>query len=212
MPAPVLSKEALALRIAAAWEEYQRNHVPDNTRRQEFTGAPPVKEMTARSHEMIPELVAKPDRLADEMLLASDEDLVPLRRTYKKTIDLMRGRNRYFAKYTKMATIQPAGNAKLTSTTSQDAIDSRPSCLRSEGGNGTGPDTNRAIGSVSVFVRGDVSIYDFRRTKAKRPWPATGFSPPLGAPRRWRTGAFPLGAPHSSLAHRCLIVPARSWV
>ena len=59
----------------------------------------------------------------------------------------MRGRNRYFKKYTKMVTIQPAGNAKLTSTTSQDAIDSRPSCLRSEGGNGTGPDTNRAIDS-----------------------------------------------------------------
>jgi hypothetical protein len=81
------------------------------------------------------------------MLLASDADLVPLRHGYKKTIDLMRGRSRYFKKYTKMVTIQPAGNAKLTSTTSQDAIDSRPSCLRSEGGDGTGPDTNRAIGS-----------------------------------------------------------------
>jgi hypothetical protein len=57
----------------------------------------------------------------------------------------MQGRNRYFANYTKVVDIQPAMIAELTSnTTSQDAIDSRLSCLRSEGGNGTGSDTNRA--------------------------------------------------------------------
>jgi hypothetical protein len=52
----------------------------------------------------------------------------------------------YFAKYTKVVDIEPAaGKAKPTSnTTSQAAIDSRPSCLRSEGGNGTGSGTNRA--------------------------------------------------------------------
>jgi hypothetical protein len=70
---------ALALRVAAAWEEYQRKHVPDNTQRQEFTAPPPVKEGTARSHEMMPKLVTELDRLAEEMLLASDEDvLVPV--------------------------------------------------------------------------------------------------------------------------------------
>ena len=148
MPAPVLSIEQLAFRRAAAWSEYTRDHVPGITRRQVFTGGDMgVKEETVRSHEMMPKLVTKLDRLAKEMLLASDADLVPLRHDYKKAIDLMKGRNRYFKKYTKMVTIQSAGNAKLTSTTSPDAIDSRPSCLRSEGGNGTGPDTNRAIDS-----------------------------------------------------------------
>jgi hypothetical protein len=43
-----------------------------------FTGGDMgVKEETARSHEMMPKLVAKLDRLAKEMLLASDADLVP---------------------------------------------------------------------------------------------------------------------------------------
>jgi hypothetical protein len=67
--------------------------VPDNTQRQEFIGLHPVKEETARSHEMMPKLVTKLDRLAKEMLLASDADLVPLRgaHAYKKTSDLMRG-------------------------------------------------------------------------------------------------------------------------
>ena len=145
MPAPVLSIEQLAFRRAAAWSEYTRDHVPDNKRRQEFTGGCVVKDETVRSHEMMPKLVAKLDRLAENMRLASDDDRVLLRTSFKTTTDLMRGRNRYFANYTKMVTIQPAGKAKLTSnTTSQDAIGSRLSCLRSEGGNGTGPDTNRA--------------------------------------------------------------------
>jgi hypothetical protein len=101
MPAIVLSMGDLALRIAAAWEaEYKREHVPDNTQRQEFIGGcHGVKDETPRSHEMMPKLVTKLDRLAKEMLLASDADLVPLRHDYKETSDCMKGRNRYFKKY-----------------------------------------------------------------------------------------------------------------
>jgi hypothetical protein len=69
-----------------------------------------------------------------------------LRSTLKRAIDLMKRRNCYFAKYTKMVNIEPAaGKAKpISNTISQDAIDSRFSRLWSEGGNGTGSNTCRA--------------------------------------------------------------------
>jgi hypothetical protein len=64
MPAPVLSMGDLALRRAAAWGEYQRDHVPGITRRQVFTGGDVgVTDHTARLHEMMPKLVAKLDML-----------------------------------------------------------------------------------------------------------------------------------------------------
>jgi hypothetical protein len=123
-PAHVLSMNELAVRRAAAWWEYQRDHVPGITRRQVFTGGDMgvKEEQTARSHA-----------LTENMRLANDDMARDqIRSGVKKFVNCMRGRNRYFAKYTKMVTIQPAGNEKLTSTTSNDAIDSRPSCLRSE--------------------------------------------------------------------------------
>jgi hypothetical protein len=67
---------------------------------------------------MMLKLVTKLDKLAKEVLLASDDIACEeIRSGFKKAIDLMKGRSRYFKKYTKMVTIQPAGNAKLTSTT-----------------------------------------------------------------------------------------------
>jgi hypothetical protein len=139
MPAHVLlSVDELAVRRATVWLEYQSDHVPCNTQCQVFTpGDADVKDQTARSHVMVLKLVTKPDRLAKEMLLASDDMArEEIRSEYKNGTGCMKGRSRYFAKYTTMVTIQPAGTAKLTSTTSNDAIDSRPRCTRSACGNG----------------------------------------------------------------------------
>ena len=87
----MLTMDELAVRRAAAWLEYQRDHVPCSTQRQVFTGGANVTDQMARSHEMMPKLVTELDRLAKEMFQASDADLVSLRHGYKKAIDLMKG-------------------------------------------------------------------------------------------------------------------------
>ena len=112
MKAHVLTTDELAVRRAAAWLEYQRDHVPCSTRRQMFTGGANVTDQMARSHEMMRKLVPKLDILAKDILLASDDTArEEIRSKYKKAVYWMLGRNRYFKGYTKMATLQPAGNA-----------------------------------------------------------------------------------------------------
>jgi hypothetical protein len=56
MPAHLLSNEALALRQGVTWNEYQRDHVPGNKRRQVFTGGDKVTDQTASSHEAVVKL------------------------------------------------------------------------------------------------------------------------------------------------------------
>ena len=122
MVAHVLTMDELAVRRAAAWLEYQRDHVPCSTRRQMFTGGANVTDQMARSHEMMRKLVHKLDILAKDIPLASDDTArEEIRSGFKKAIDLMKGRDRYFKRYTKMATLQPAGNA------TDSPLSSRPS-------------------------------------------------------------------------------------
>jgi hypothetical protein len=112
-----------------------------------FTGAGKCTDQTESSHVTISKLVDTAFETWSNMRHEDDEqERVHLRSTLKRTIDLMKRRNCYFAKYTKVVDIEPAaGKAKLTSnTTTQDAIDSRFSRLRSEGGNETGSNTYRA--------------------------------------------------------------------
>ena len=61
----MLSDEALAIRQGAAWKEYLRDHVPDNTRRQVFTGGDEVTDQTATSHDEMGDLRDKALGLCD---------------------------------------------------------------------------------------------------------------------------------------------------
>ena len=129
-----------------------------------------------------------------------EQKRVHLRHTLKKTIDLMKGRNRYFAKYTKMVDIQPAaGEAKPTSnTTSQDAIDSRPSRLPSEGGNGTGSNTYQA----------SVQFQDFKSADQQRP-AITKYTihPSIYTPSFRLTHVLRIAPPQRRVAHIVRIAP-----
>jgi hypothetical protein len=130
----------------------------------------------------------------------------------------MKGRNRYFAKYTKMVDIQPAaGEAKPTSnTTSQDAIDSRPSRLPSEGCNGTGSNTYQ----VSVQFQDSKSADQQRPAITKdtihpsmhsvfstdsRPWAHVLRIAP--APQHRLTHVLRIATPQRRLTHIVRIVP-----
>ena len=89
MVAHVLTMDELAVRRAAAWLEYQRDHVPCSTRRQMFTGGANVTDQMARSHEMMRKLVHKLDILAKDIPLASDDTArEEIRSGFKKAIDL----------------------------------------------------------------------------------------------------------------------------
>jgi hypothetical protein len=51
MPAPVLSDEALDIRQGAAWNEYQRDHVPGNTHNKMSPAPPPPPKSTEQRKE-----------------------------------------------------------------------------------------------------------------------------------------------------------------
>jgi hypothetical protein len=89
MPAPLLSNEALVIRQGAAWNEYQRDHVPGNTRRQVFTGGDKVTDQTATSHEaVVVKLVDTAFSTWAQLRQASQEkERVHFRSTVKKTLD-----------------------------------------------------------------------------------------------------------------------------
>jgi hypothetical protein len=52
-----------------------------------------ITDQTARSHEMMPKLVAKLDMLTENMRLAGDDGRVLLRSGVKKLVSCMKGRN-----------------------------------------------------------------------------------------------------------------------
>jgi hypothetical protein len=131
MVAHVLTMDELAVRRAAAWLEYLSDHVPCSTRRQMFTGGANVTDQMARSHEMMRKLVHKLDILAKDIPLASDDTArEEIRSGFKKAIDLMKGRNRYFKRYTKMVTLQPAGNATDSPPSSRSSATATDSTLK----------------------------------------------------------------------------------
>jgi hypothetical protein len=154
MPAPLHPIEELDRRHVAAWDTYLSDHAPGKTRRQVFTGG--AEGVTDRRREYHVEMATldkavfatrRTLRQAREARQNWSEEEVHHRALLKKTTKTMERRNIFFEKYTRVIKPPPSGK-HTANATGQDVIDSRPSWLRSEGGNGTGPDPNRAIDSL----------------------------------------------------------------
>jgi hypothetical protein len=112
-----LRRAAVAIHQGAAWKGYLRDKVPDNTRRQVFTGGSPKK--TATSHDAMRNLRDKAYATWANMRRArqaGSHEAVHLRSTLKLTIKQMGRRNHYFQKYTQRIEQPPADKAKPTST------------------------------------------------------------------------------------------------
>jgi hypothetical protein len=76
-----------------AWDEYNRDHVPEETRRQVFKENPKVTDQTATSYDEMRALHDAVYATWGNMRQASDEVRVHLRSTLMKTIDKMKRRN-----------------------------------------------------------------------------------------------------------------------